>query len=146
MMATSSAIGAGPLQLRGNCVWHTRAGFPDHDVKVLGYPQHDPILFKRGAALPPCFSTHKICDSLLSQHPPASTTVAPRRALVVTWVALPAALLSVSDDEIVAMSMQAGVVQVRHTTPVSQEIETTSKRTLAGASLCWRRCRTTSHW
>jgi len=37
-------------------------------------------------------------------------------------------------------------VQVNRTTPVSQEIVTTSKRTLAGARLCWRRRRKTSRW
>jgi len=54
--------------------------------------------------------------------------------------------LSMSDDEIVAYSMHVGIAQFHHTTPASQEIETTSKRTLAGARFCWRRRRTTSRW
>jgi len=147
MLATSSAIGTGPSQPRGKCVWHTRAGCPDHDVEVLEYPQHNLILFTWETALPPCFSTHKTTPRVVTtpsgvDHCCTPTSTRPE----LRSTARSTTNILVSDVENVAFSMHAGILQVHHTTPLSQEIETTSRRTLAGARLCWRRRRTTSRW
>jgi len=75
-LATTSTIVAEASQLPAPCVWHTRTGCREQDVKVFGYPQLVTAIFRLGGAKPLCSQKSTNCGSLLYEHPLASPTAA----------------------------------------------------------------------